>query len=228
VRRLAPTLLALVLLAASPAARAGTEEDPDVPGVRDHSDPTLDFLGAWLENAPGGVVFTVKVATLPKAPLDRYYAVSFGLAGARTVAIVGFDDKGRPHSDLRAPDFERQGVRGAEAFSEALRHVEVTPGSPGYVSAFVPFGATAGFAPGKVLVDLYGGTGTYNRQARDWSDVDGRSTTNAFVLEETYVPLVVQRNPAAFVAASVVLLAAAGGAVAWWIHRRASRRAPPP
>lgn len=209
-------LLLAALLVCAPSALAGTEEDPDVPDVRDHDNPTLDFLAGWLETAPGGVQMTIKVAKAELRPVDKFYAFAFDLKGVHTVAFIAYDGEGRVHSDIRS----NRNLPAPEAFSEALEDVEFRPGAPAYFSAFIPWGATAGFSPGNVLVDLYAGTGTYDRRTGEWDDADGRETAETYVLERTVVPLLVQRNPMAFVAGSVVLVAAVGGGIAYWLHRR--------
>lgn len=222
--RLRPSALVLaLLLAAAPVAQAGTESDPDVPGVPDHDDPSLDFLAAWFEPHPDGVKFTVKVASAPRTVRDQFYGVSFQFQGARITAMVALDGDGRTHSDLRAPGtFSRSGPQG---LSGTLEDVHFKPGTPAYASAVIPYEALAGLAPGKVLVDLYGGTGTWSA-AGGWNDVDGRLTSNAFVVKEAPLAARLAGSAGLAIAGGVFGAAVAGGVALVVMRRRGERLEP--
>lgn len=222
-RILAALVLATLLLA--PPATAGGEQDPDVPGVAgDYDDPTLDFQGAWLESQRDGVRFTVKFGGARGPPVDHYYAVIFTLRGERQVAVVGFDDEGNLHSDLRPPNFVRQAIRGPEQFSDNLEDVTFQPGTPAYVSATIPFSQLDSLEPGKVVIDLAGATGYYQRTRGNWVDSDGSSTDNAFVIESVLLPVVVQRNVGWFAGAAFAALSLSAVGVMVMIKKK---RAPP-
>ena len=213
--RWAASLVIVALLA--PLASAGTEQDPDVPGLPDHSDKTLDFLAAWFESAPDGVVFTVKVSSAEKIPVNKGYIVVFELQGARVVAGVILDDKGQRRSYLGPTNWNSNGVGAPATFEGPLEDVAFRPGTPAYATARIPWDALPGLGPDKVLVDLYGGTVRYS--SGGWSDVDGRETPNTYIVEKTYLPLAVQRNPAWFVGGFVLLGVAVAGSIAWYRHR---------
>ena len=214
-RTLAPALLALILL--SPAALAGTEEDPDVPGIPDHSDKSLDFLAAWFESAPDGVVFTVKVASAEKIPVNKGYVVAFDLQGVHVVAGVILDDKGKTHSYLGPSNWNRQGVGAPATVEGPLQDVSFKPGTPAYASALIPWEALPGLGPDKVLVNLYGGSVIWT--GRGWDDADQRGTSNTYIVEKTYLPLALQRNPGWVVGGFVVLGLAGAAAVVWYRQR---------
>lgn len=213
-RRVFALLLAALL---APLASAGTERDPDVPGVPDRDDKTLDFLAAWFESAPDGLVFTVKIASAEKIPVNKLYGVSFTLEGARISAAVVMDEKGQARNHLGAPNWDSYGVDPPAQLDGPLEDVRFTTGTPAYATARIPWDALAGLGPEKVLVDLAAGTGRYG--AGGYADVDGRETSNTYVIEKTYLPLVVQRNPTWFVAGFVLLGIAVSGAIVWYRRR---------
>lgn len=214
-RSLAAPLMALLLFA--PLALAGTEKDPDVPGIPDYSDKTLDFLAAWFESAPDGVVFTVKVTSAEKIPVNKGYIVAFDFQGAHLVAGVVLDDKGKTHSYLGPSNWNANRVGAPSTMEQPLEDVSFTPGTPAYATAKIPFDALPGLGPDKVLIDLYGGTVRYT--GTGWTDVDQRSTSNTYLVEKAYLPLAVQRNPAWVVAGFVVLGIAVAGGIVWYRRR---------
>lgn len=220
---LAATLLAL------PLAAAGSESEPDVPGLEDLEDPQLDFLGAWLEPDADGVRFTIKVAALDDATADHYYALAFTYAGDRYVAVVAVDRDGDARTDLRPPNFNRQGVRGPEALAGGLRDVDVRRGEPAYVSATIPYSALPDLRPGKVIIDLGAYAGFYDRSRRAWEDVDGRDTTNAYVVQQGGAAGFAQRNVGAVVGGAILATGALAAAVALVVaaRRRKPRAAAP-
>lgn len=214
--RSSPVFVLLLILA--PLASAGSESDPDVPGIPDHADKTLDFLAAWFESAPDGVVFTIKVASAEKIPVNKGYIVGFELHGAYVIAGVILDDEGRTHSYLGPSNWNANRVGPPSSLAQPLEDVAFETGTPAYATAKIPWDALPGLGPGKVLVDLYGGTVRYT--AGGWSDVDQRSTSNTYVVEKTHVPLVVQRNPGWVVGGFALLGVAVAAALVWHRHRR--------
>lgn len=224
-RLLAALALALLL---TPPATAGGEQDPDVPGIAgDYDDPTLDFQGAWLENERGGIRFTIKFGGAEGPPVDHYYGIVFTIHGQRKVAVVAFDDEGNLHSDVRAPNFVRQAIRGPEDLSDNLDDVTFTPGTPAFVSATIPFRVLPELEPGKVVIDLAGATGYYQRARHNWVDSDGRETSNAFVIQNVVLPKVVQQNVGWIASGAFVALSLGVVGSVWVIQKRRTRPPPP-
>lgn len=213
--RLPHALVVLLLLA--PVAAGGTESDPDVTGIPDYTDKTLDFLAAWFESAPDGVVFTIKIASAEKIPVNKAYIVGFELQGTYVLAGVVMDEQGKTHSYLGPTNWNSNRVGPPSSFGQPLEDVRFEPGTPAYATAKIPFDALPGLGPDKVLVDLYGGTVRYS--AGSWADADQRGTSNTYVVEKTVVPLVVQRNPALFIGGFALLGIAAAAGVVWYRRR---------
>lgn len=218
-----PFLVSLLLIL--PGALAGTEQDPEVSDVPDYDDPTLDLLAAWFEPHPKGVLFTVKVAKAELIPANKYYAVSFDFQGNRAAAVVAFDAEGKVHTDLRRPGtFSDDGPTG---LANALVEADYELGTPASFWAVIPYEALPGLGDGKVLVDIYGGTGTWSSRS-GWDDKDGRMTSNTYIVDETLLPTVVRRNGLAFATAGILFGGVVAGAVAWQVHKRRAATPPPP
>lgn len=211
-------LLALLL---APPASAGTEANPEVDDSPDQRDPSLDLLSAWLEPHRDGVRFTLKLAGFAETPKDRIYYLIFGLEGQRHFATIGFDGEGRVRSFVGPGNLNARGVRGVEGFptDSPLVDVEVRQGSPGTITARLPWGAVEGLSPAATLLDIAAGTTRYSRADRTWVDEDVRFTSSTFVARK---PLL----PAWMVAAAPVvvggLVVAAGAAAGTWamVRRR--------
>lgn len=223
-RRLAvAAALAAMLLA--PAASAGTETAPEVADVADKADPAMDLLSAWFQGVNGGVMFTIKFAGADAPTPNAYYAMVFYFQGTWYVPVVGFDENGQIHSDIRGTNFNRQGIAGPGAFRDTLESVVFEPGAPATVSAVIPKDAIVGLADGASLVDISAEVGRWT--ARDgWDDVDSRTTNNAYVYDESILPAFVVRNSERFTAGAIVALGAAGatfGYLVWRRHQNAKR-----
>lgn len=226
--RLVACWWSVLALALAPVASAGTEENPDVQGRANGEDPTLDFLSAWFESAPDGVVFTMKIVGFEEPAPNHWYAVVFTYNDTRQVALVAFDEDGGVFTDLRPPNFDSQGVGSPSTLRNRLRDVDVRTGSPAYVSARIPFGILRDFGPGSVLEDLAAATGIWAPRG-GWSDAQYRETTNIYVVKDTALPLFVQRNMVALAfGAGALIVAASAAIVAFVVLRRRRRAAPPP
>lgn len=211
------TALACVL-AFAPLAAAGTPEDPDVPGTPDFDPAYLDFVGAWFESAPQGLAFSVRVRSADAPPTNADFGVSFLHDGARVTAAVVFDSRGALHSHVGPPNWNANRVGSPDALGSPLDDEEFLPGTPAIARAVIPWDALPGLSPGDTLRELYAGTGSYSRGG--WSDEDGRSVENTYVVERTYVPLTLQRHPVWVLAATTILGAAvAGGGYLLWRRR---------
>lgn len=221
-RTLAPlvrhTALFLAIFAMlAPAAVAGTELAPDVDDSPDQNDPRLDLLSAWLENEPGGVRFTVKVATIEPNVTDIFYHIGFDMAGASRLAAVQVDGEGRLLSYLGPQGPGSNGEPPEGIANGALDRPSIRPGSPGYATAIIPF------EPGARLDNLSAGVSQYQRTRARWADVDFRDTEHAFVVERTVVPSVIGTRALPIAATLLVFgIGLAGGA--WFGMRRAAQR----
>lgn len=228
-RRALAVILTLVALPfAAPAGSAGTEADPEIDGSPDQEEPTVDLLAAWVENVPGGVRFTIKVAKLAAVTRDSYYGVWATPAdgGSMQIAMIILGEDGQTLSSVGPPG--PQGTPETRA-NGALRDVERRNGEPGYLSAVIPEGASAIWVEGATLTppredvtEGYGGfTGVYQRERTAWVDMDLVPATRDFTVES--VLLAPEHG-------SLLLWAAVAGAVvglsfvAWRRFRRSATR----
>jgi len=209
----------LVLLAIAPVALAGTEVAPDVDDSPDQEDPRLDLLAAWFQNEPGGVRFTVKIATIEQNASDLFYAVGFDMAGASRLAAVELDGTGGALTYLGPQGPGSNGEPPEAIANGALDHPDIRPGSPGYATAVIPF------EPGTRLENLSAGVSQYQRTRARWADVDFRQTDHVFVAERTIVPSAIGTRAILIAAIAVVFVAGAAGG-AWFAARRARRNGP--
>lgn len=215
--------IVLTVLLLAPAAEAGDESDPEVDDARDLRDPSLDLLSAWFSADPKGVRFTIKLAGLEDDLADHLYFMSFTLHGARYLAVVGYDDQGDVHGHVGDPPRGARSQGGIETLEDNLLSPEIREGTPGYVTAVIPWNGIDGLEPNVVLLDIAAGTSMYDR-ARDTLEgsVDTRGTDRTYTTQRVLLPP--GAGPWVAVGAAAVVLAGAGGAVAYLVARK--RRSP--
>lgn len=163
-------LAAILALAFLPCAAAGSESKPELTDARgDQDHPAHDLLAVWLEDAPGGVRFTMKVASLPSAPSMHLYWFGFTLRGEDHSIGIGFDGDRRLRTSTDTPS------GWFHAIDESLRDVRFQPGTPAYVSAVLPH-SRLGTSEGSVLAALAAGAAYVPEGQREWvSGVDTMS-----------------------------------------------------
>lgn len=206
-----------VAILLAPLALAGTEVAPEVDDSPDQEDPRLDLLAAWFENEPGGVRFTVKVATIEENATDLFYTVGFDMTGASRLAAVQIDGEGNELTYLGPQGPGSNGEPPEAIANGALDRPSVRAGSPGYASAILPV------EPGARLENLSAGVSQYQRARARWADVDFRQTENVFVAERAFVPSALSSR-ALPIALFLVIFAAGIAGGAWIARRRAKQR----
>ena len=218
-------LVGLLLALLSPGALAGDEDDPEVDDARDFRDPSLDLLAAWFSPDPGGVRLTIKVAELDDELADHVYFASFTLHGERHIAAVGFDEDEDLHGHVGAPPTSPL-IRGIETFDDNLVDLGFRTGSPGYVTAIIPYGEIDGLEPGAVLVDIVGGTSLYHRERGVWeANVDVRGTDRTYTVQR----VLLTPEATKWIAGGGLALALAGlGVVGLVVVKRRRAAAPAP
>lgn len=141
----------LAMLLALPAAAAGSEEEPEVRGNEDKPNPAGDVVAAWLSGEEEGVRIHVQVASLPEGRGNLVCWISLGL-GATTIApTVGLDSGASVRTD-NGEHGSMWGGPGAPArVDDSLLDPSAEPGTPGTLTAVVPWGLYPGLAEGARL-----------------------------------------------------------------------------
>lgn len=220
-RRLARALI-LTLVLLTPGAIAGTESDPEVDDRRDHDTPSLDLLSAWLEDDPRGLKFTIKLAGLKGGEKDQLYFLLFRIDGTTKLAAIGTDQNGRTHAYIGPNNLNGNNIEGAETFKGSLSAMDVRAGTPGYVSAVIPWGAYEGFEQGAIITDIGAGTATYLRSRGSWSDEDFRSDDAAYALERALVPGGVA-DAMPWIVGGLTMAVVTAGAAFYYVRERRAR-----
>lgn len=224
VARALPLALFVALLAL-PLAAGGTEAEPEFKDAAgDAKEASLDVLAAWIEDAPGGVRFTIEVAGLPSAKPLRAYEFGFGYGLSQASVAVGFDTRGDLRSDIDTPS--GWGAPGILAnLDDALLDERFIPGSPAYLSATIPrerFGWSDGARIRAIVVrSIY-----YDDQARVWNTHADETFSDAtfYVGGKGVFPIVVPL----WMIPTIVVACVVGGAGGGYAFVRWRARAPPP
>ncbi|HUR68039.1 MAG TPA: hypothetical protein VM370_02250 [Candidatus Thermoplasmatota archaeon] len=220
-------VLALLLVALLvPSASAGSARRPEITDDADMRDPAKDILSVWFEEAPGGVRFTIEVASLEAPRASHLYTVGFraGGRGAETVAI-GFDGARSLRSGVDTPNAWTPPSGGrARGLDDALLDEAFTPGTPAYLSATIPEGRF-GLDDGVALTSLSATSVFFDEGAQRWiTNADVATSAETFVVgaRGSVFPILVP----AWVLPTIVLACTSIGLASGWGLARATRRAP--
>jgi hypothetical protein len=215
--------LALVALLLVPLVSAGDEANPDITDTQDRtSTPDLDFLAAWFEADPGGIVFTFKVRQLDAPVPNHGAAIGFDFQGERWVAMIGIKADGSLASSLKnKASFAT--TNSPDKMDGRLDHVAIRTGKPGYYVARIPYAAIPGLAPGAVLQNVGGSSMSYS-PAGGWDEIDGTRALDGYAVQRAFLPSGVSKVLPYLAIAALVLLGAAAG---YFVVRR-NRAASPP
>ena len=228
-RRLALPLLVLALLAATPAVRAGGEDDPEIRSPRDRDSFRGDLLAVWMEHHPDGLKVTFKVGGLGPRDTLAVYDVEFTLDGRRHSPAIGLDRDGRVRTDSGENPDGWGGPRSPARVDDRLLDPQVRRGEPAYVSFVVPWGLYPGLAPGATVRPVEAGSAIFDGRTQRWlpgyDQADARAQT--FVVqpapEALRLPIVVP----AWVIPTLVVGCTLLGAGAGFAVSRLTRRSPP-
>lgn len=208
-------LLAALLLV--PLAHAGDEANPDITDTQDATkSPDLDFLAAWFEADPSGVLVTFKVREMDALVPLHGMAVGFDYHGERWVALVGVKADGSLASSVGARQ-QFAASNAPDAMANNLDRVEARVGKPGYYSFRIPYAAVPGLGPGAVLQNVGGSTVQFT-PGSGWKEVDGTRALDGYAVQRAILPASVAKALPYVVAA--ILLVGVGAAGAWLALRR--------
>lgn len=226
-------LVALLSLHALPGAAAGTEAEPEVRDPSGDASPAYDLEVAWFEATRDGVRFTLRIQQAAQPQRDVLYYAAFTVEGKRWLAGVGYDDDGRLHTYLGAPNVG-VGGQGPEMFANGgLEQARHQPGRPTYISAVVPYDSIDGLDSGARMENLSAGVDRVVR-GRTWLVEDLQNTDSSYTVEAVGLAALLPRAREGAGGAAPVMLgglavaaAVAGGAYAY--ARRSGRldEAPP-
>lgn len=194
---------------------AGTEAQPEVSDRADQAAARVDILGAWVENEPDGVRFTVKVRGFERLSEEVAFGIGFTVGGdARRIALILLDEAGGTHTIVDRVGFgDRYG--GADEWPNNVRHVTVTRGAPAYVSGVIPWGAVPGFEPGNTMTILYAITDDETTPTGGRDHVDIAESGRTFPLEARGARATVAVWAPPLALAAAVLVGGAAGFVLW-------------
>ncbi|GEM_PF-3924294 len=218
------TAWAIVLASALllPLAQAGDEANPDITDTADAtSSPDLDFLAAWFEPDPSGVVFTFKVREMDNLTPDHGMAIGFDFNGARWIAMVAVTSSGKLATSLRTTQ-QFAASNSPEKMQGGLDRVSAKTGKPGSYTARIPYASVPGLGPGSVLQNVGASTIVYT-PGNGWKEADGTRALDGYAVQRALLPPALA-HALPYVAGGA-LLVAAGAAGAWALLRR--RAAPP-